>query len=79
MWRLWNKLFGWHYVAVEWREYRGIKRCQRTDKGWCVFIEIDHQGNCYRFLLNFDRTAFTCAGHILRYVPLTFKPEELIK
>ena len=35
MWRLWNKLFGWHYVALtsHMLEYRYLRRVRKTKSG----------------------------------------------
>ena len=69
MWRLWNKLFGWHYVRID---NVGITRLYRFGFDW--FTKIYKA----RYRLGSDNKLWR-EYHSVDYIPLTFKPEELIK
>lgn len=78
MWRLWNKLFGWHYVKVYCGGEVRILRLEKTeyqqDIKYCFFvfgkeiIIVSHYTGISRD-----------ANHFYTIIPLTFKTEELIK
>ena len=78
MWRLWNKLFGWHYVLVEGYENSiHIKRVFRPIPNfWCVefsnrVLQLHAAGYAVPTLSDKHVTDYR------KYIPLTFKPEEL--
>lgn len=74
MWRLWNKLFGWHYVII--LAGRLIK-LRRVIIGGDGNIYVTYAHNIWA--LDEDGMMRAPDMRTRFYIPLTFKPEELIK
>lgn len=74
MWRLWNKLFGWHYVElIDIFSGTETKHCY-FDEGAPYLINSDRRA-CY---LNKDGST-TEYGRSRKWEPLTFKISEIIR
>lgn len=77
MWRLWNKLFGWHYVRIQ--GYGGVFRVLHNvhghtavrDRRWTSVFILYENGKAWPTDEYKEKRVI--------YIPLTFKPEELIK
>lgn len=78
MWRLWNKLFGWHYVVVRQSGRIQVKRIRRVRTGDYIML---CRYSAYRVLREniLHPVLASSLDKEDRYIPLTFKPEELIK
>ena len=75
MWRLWNKLFGWHYVEMRYGLDQEILRVKFRKNGICTVSYYRDE-----FILDHNSLAIKLrTGGIRTYIPLTFKPEELLK
>ena len=70
MWRLWNKLFVWHYVRIA----DDIYRVKKNYNGR-YYVRI---GEIEMFWLEINLTV-NRLGERYKYIPITLKPEELIK
>jgi hypothetical protein len=67
MWRLFNKLFGWHYVSIASNsgDYRYLRRVRKTEKG---ILYIDFLPGEQWFLLDEGKVD----NGRYKWVPLTW-------
>lgn len=70
MWRLWHRLFGWHYVAVTYGDSDSICRVIRAPNG--EFL-IELMGEFYRSQNDFDRVVSINTDKARACTPLTWR------
>tara|TARA_Y100000310_G_C20590024_1_gene767493 strand:- start:259 stop:624 length:366 start_codon:yes stop_codon:yes gene_type:complete len=76
MWRIWNKLFGWHYVAIQYLAHIGgekncVQRVTRLPTG-----ELTGRAGYYNFFID-EQGELRSDTKVFRWVPLTWERKDV--